>query len=180
MLQPDGVTWAEFSPNNQRYFVTACQNGCVTLRELKRPGRPIGRWLHTWQHGSSVYQASFIGRGDDLYVVSVSRDQTARIWDVFTRQQVFPSLNHQAPVSQALFYDKRNTLLTLSKDTVREWKLVASNAAPRDVKPGGRFATCSSAPMAGTWRWPSENRMGPHSGPLKQGPPSLSRSVWAT
>jgi WD40 repeat protein len=72
------------------------------------------------QHRQAVLAAAF--SPDGRRVVTASRDQTARVWDVTTGAPVSPPLGHASEVNSAVFSpDGRRVLTTGDDNTARVW-----------------------------------------------------------
>ena len=80
-----------------------------------------------FQHGGNIWSAAF--SSDGRFVVTVSRDHTARVWDVETGKPITPPLEHREDVMDAVFAAGGRLVVTLSGDTPIWRKRRAQTAA---------------------------------------------------
>ena len=78
---------------------------------------------------------------DDSHIVTGSLDNTARVWDVRTGQEIAPPLEHQAAVTSVAVTPDRTAMITGSRDGgVRIWN-AATHAKVAEFKAHDRFVT---------------------------------------
>jgi WD40 repeat protein len=120
-------------------------------------------WLYVLRgHGASVRSLAFSYDGSK--VVTTSDDQTARIWDPRTGDQVAVLRGHQGPVYNAAFSSDGSRIVTASDDrTARIWdtatgKAIAVLTGHQDVvhsaafsPDGSRIVTASDDHTARIW-----------------------------
>src|SRR5262249_50694378 len=70
--------------------------------------------LQTWFHDAPVRHAEF--SRDGRYVLTVSEDHTARVWDAATGEPAGPPLKHQGAVLHGDFRADGLAVVTASKD----------------------------------------------------------------
>jgi WD40 repeat protein len=74
---------------------------------------------------------------DGRYVVTTSRDKTARIWDATTGQPLTPPLKHKGWVDFAIFTPDGRALKTVGRGEkqgcIETWDLVPDNRSPQDL-----------------------------------------------
>ena len=96
------------------------------------------RLLHLWHHEAAVNYAEF--SPDGRWLVTASRDQTARIWDVLTGQPVSPPLVHTSEVARAIISPDGRQVVTVSKGTqlweAQTGKLLRADPYPVRSAPG--------------------------------------------
>jgi WD40 repeat protein len=98
--------------------------------------------------GHSGHPRSAVFSGNGRFVVTASDDQTARVWEVATGQELY-TLRHKNAVEFALQSDDGRLVATAS-DTVRIWRLdplaLAIHRKPRELTSSerNRFAAPSS------------------------------------
>ena len=90
----------------------------LTLLHGQRDAPTLPR--HSLRHKDAVLSASF--SRDGTRVVTASRDQSARIWDVRTGQPIGAALQHKGVVNSASFSPDGTRAVTVSADTTaRIW-----------------------------------------------------------
>jgi len=94
-------------------------------------GEPIGATL---RHRLPVVYAAFSHNG--RFVVTYSRDRTARVWDAASGEPITPPLRHKSHVRRASFSPDDSRLLTLCDDGVgRVWNLAPDLHSVRQLRP---------------------------------------------
>ena len=89
--------------------------------------------------------------GDESRILTWSADNTARLWDAATGQEVVAPLRHEGLVWGAAFNGDESRILTWSADnTARLWDAatgqeVVAAAAPRGPGVGRRCSTATRA-----------------------------------
>jgi len=133
----DGVTHAEFSRCG-RFLLTASHGGSGVMFH-----RPTGRWVASYRHGSTVFQATF--SPDMRYVATASRDAEVKVWEVAAGSLAMPPLNHETTVGRVEFSPDGTRLLTQSRNLVRQWDLATGNPPRRLLATRGelQFAALS-------------------------------------
>jgi WD40 repeat protein/HEAT repeat protein len=123
------VTSVAFSPDG-RLFVTTSQDNTAQLWRLYRGSGPKGdpkitvvHFQRPLEHSFWVFSAAF--SDDGRFVITSSRDQKARVWDVSSGKQALPSLDHGVAVSAAFFHPDCDRAVTVSEDLVRVWEASA-------------------------------------------------------
>ena len=103
------------------------------------------------KHNDAVWSVVF--SPDNRRLVSASRDKTACIWDVQTRQRLTPPLRHLAGVNYATFSSDSRWVATFSDDcTARVWDALTGEPLTPPLKhPGpvrfGRFLSNAKCPF---------------------------------
>lgn len=132
------VNSAHFSLDGQR-IVTASSDGMAGVWEVASGNSPAQLGSEAWMlaaarnHGSDVLSARF--SPDRQLIVTVSTDDTARVWDAATGRSVSILDGHEGAVWSALFSRNGQEILTASVDTTaRVW--VVSPAQVRLILKG--------------------------------------------
>jgi WD40 repeat protein len=72
------------------------------------------------KHEGAIHGAIF--SKDEIRILSWSEDNTLRLWDAATSQQIGPAMKHDAAVYGALFSKNEGRILSWSEDnTLRLW-----------------------------------------------------------
>ena len=92
----------------------------TTLQNLSRAVSAGRLYSHQMQHGAPVNGALLTK--DETRILSWSEDNTLRLWDAATGQQIGPAMKHDDSVSGALLTKDETRILSWSQDhTVRLW-----------------------------------------------------------
>lgn len=112
--EPASVYSANYSPDG-KLFVTACDNGKVTIRDAES-GRPIQILEgHTWR----VEYAAFDPSGK--MIISASADSTVRIWDAKTGQPIRIMEGHHDKIHYAAYSNDGKSIVSVSDYTIIIW-----------------------------------------------------------
>ncbi|HEV2764376.1 MAG TPA: WD40 repeat domain-containing protein [Pyrinomonadaceae bacterium] len=106
---------AEFSPDGGRVVIAPGPRGEPSVCSLS-----TGECAKLKGHVSGVYRASF--SPDGRYVVTAGFDDTARVWDADSRQQL-AELRHLDDVSMAVFSPDGRYVATVSGGAERLWEV---------------------------------------------------------
>jgi len=118
------VLYATFSPQGER-IVTCGEDFTALLWETKS-GRRLP--LPPLRHNEQVIYAAFSRNG--LWVLTIEKGGTVRIWDAFTGELVAPPFRHPARLTSAQFIAADRRLATRSiTGATQVWEL------PRDDRP---------------------------------------------
>ncbi|MCF0234079.1 MAG: hypothetical protein HUK22_03775, partial [Thermoguttaceae bacterium] len=162
-----------FSPNSQ-YCATVGRDGTLRLWDV---GTSYQKWLYKQQnrladvdvsprevwtepakHADMIYSVRFSDDGG--YILTASRDKTARIWSAATGQELCRFIGHTGAVRKAIFLGA--SVLTASDDgTVKLWDV--GNAAAQQQGAGAMGGSMSAAPgysMGGSMSSPMSGSMG--------------------
>jgi WD40 repeat protein len=124
-----GFSFGAFSPDGGR-IVTGSSGQTLRIQDA-RTGRQL---LVLRGHDGRVRGASF--SRDGSLIVTFSEDKTARIWEAARGREVM-TLQHDGPVSRAVFLPDGRQVLTVTRDTARLWPLdplaVAQQRKPREL-----------------------------------------------
>jgi WD40 repeat protein/tetratricopeptide (TPR) repeat protein/tRNA A-37 threonylcarbamoyl transferase component Bud32 len=89
-------------------------------RIWKTTGEPASEWL---EHGGAVRDAWF--SPDERWLLTVSDEGAARVWDLLTSQPATPPLRHDEPVASAAWSPDGQRVLTHGRSgSIRIWDLV--------------------------------------------------------
>jgi WD40 repeat protein/HEAT repeat protein len=127
----DLVTAVAFSPDG-RFFITTGQDNLALLWKLDSRPDSSGQYQATvsahqtpLEHSWWVLGAAF--SPDGRYVVTSSRDQKARVWEVDTAREALHALNHSRPVTCSCFSPDGRRVLTVSEHLARIWDTTAND-----------------------------------------------------
>ncbi len=124
---PGPVTLARFSPDG-RHILSVCGAALQIL-----DAQSLDSEVAPMRHRASIRHAVYSPLGD--WIVSCGEDQTARIWNPFSGEQVLPPLLHQGVVVQADFDPEGRYLITAATDrTARLWDLATGLWPTRTVR----------------------------------------------
>ncbi|MBM4090092.1 MAG: serine/threonine protein kinase, partial [Planctomycetes bacterium] len=172
---------AVYSPTDPNRAASASYDGTVRvwgIREYEESRVLAGTVLRG--HADAILTANFSPTGD--YVITASRDRTARSWDPRTGDHIrrFQE-GHQFLVTRGVFYPDGRRLLTAAGDgTVRVWD-VRTGAELFAVSGIGHTAAAALSPDG---RWIVTARSGnPASRPETEAPPAdsepaVAATVW--
>ncbi len=137
-----------FSPDSQ-YCATAGADGTVRVWDV---GTALQKWIYKNQvrektidaapreivvingHQDKVYSVRFSDDGG--YILTASRDKTARLWNAFTGEEVCRFVGHTGAVRKAVF-DGAEVLTASDDGTVKLWSTgSASNAGANGPNAG--------------------------------------------
>jgi len=134
-----GVTAVAFSANG-KLFATGTADGKILIFDAKES--KIKKIL-TKEHTLDITSIAFNPIND--YIVSASKDGTAKIWDGVTGGSLFTLKGHTKPVNGAVFSPDGKTIATASSDnTIKIW-----DAATGQMK--SSFDAGSKEATAITW-----------------------------
>jgi WD40 repeat protein/tetratricopeptide (TPR) repeat protein len=122
------ILWAAFSPRGD-WLATAGADGQALLFPRNQLTSRFDMWRYPpLKHGARVWYTEF--SPDGQYLVTASRDRSAQVWDVETRQPAHPSLQHTGTVNMARFTPNGRQVITASQNTVYRWDLTRGEARP--------------------------------------------------
>lgn len=160
-----------FSPDSQ-YCATAGADGTVRVWDV---GTAIQKWIYKNQvreksidsaprevvvingHQDKVYSVRFSDDGG--YLLTASRDKTARIWNAFTGEEVCRFVGHTGAVRKAIF-DGAEVLTASDDGTVKLW--TTNSASNADAN--GPNAGSSSLGLGASSSYPGSTGPGVSSG----------------
>jgi WD40 repeat protein/tetratricopeptide (TPR) repeat protein/predicted Ser/Thr protein kinase len=132
---------ARFSPAGDRVVCAGDSPHRATVRDIQT-GRVLGEIR---QHDNTVEDAVF--SPDGHWLVTVSRDGTARVWDAHTFAARGVPLPHRSWVLSAEFSPDGQRLLTTSLDhTAHVWDLIRWRPLTEPVHPGGNILHARFSP----------------------------------
>jgi hypothetical protein len=139
----------EFDPDS----TLAREKAVMALYHYPRPKN------HSVWYGCDLTNAEFSPNGK--YVVTVSADQTAKVWDIATDQEIATLTGHGVTVTSALFSPNGVRIVTISNDqTARVWDAMTGNilvtyeggvTGVRFSPDGSCIVTASSDQTARVW-----------------------------
>src|SRR5205085_413363 len=107
----------------------ATQPAFVWLRSLRPPGVPLGAGQRRIFRGHERGVTSVDYSSDGRRIVSGGMDQTVRVWDADTGEQLACCRGHQKQVSSVAFSADGQRIVSGSADgTIRVWDAVAGTA----------------------------------------------------
>jgi WD40 repeat protein/tetratricopeptide (TPR) repeat protein len=130
------VSDAAFSPWDDR-LVIASEDGTAVMWAPPplRPSPPntpppVRHYapVRTFRHQAQVFKAEF--SPDGQYLVTVSRDYRALVWNADTGQLVHPALHHSGSVTDVGFAEGGRHVITMSRDAFYRWDLARAESQP--------------------------------------------------
>jgi WD40 repeat protein/serine/threonine protein kinase len=162
LSHPGGVRSMAFSPDG-RIIVTGGRDGTIRLSHVATP--PVGAWSeghaptrHFKGHGAAIDFVTFSPDGRTL--VTVSSDQTVRLWDAATGRAIGEPLRTDGPVRVATFSPDSRWLLTGGLDkTARLWETATGRQVGASIEHIREVVAASFSPDGKTFM--TAGKLGP-------------------
>jgi hypothetical protein len=136
-MHGDGVLYAVFSPLGDQ-VLSAGEDFTAILSDVGSFQSRANR-VKRLSHNDQIGKACFNSNG--TWVLTVSRDWSARVWEARSGEPITPPLPHSAEVLNGIFADNRSVVTTDKKGISRIWQLPAVTHPLADLQRVVRLLT---------------------------------------